>query len=125
MNLKVVDEPIIARAMLNTIYLGNRYFLLPERVKAAVVSHEVGHCMGNHTIWRVLCLFFAPFLLSWVCKKQEFLADRHAVRMGHGQALLLLLSVEFKGDFFSPSHELRRKKINLELSALSSISRQA
>ena len=100
------------------ILYGSGFKKLPNDVQAAITSHEEGHLHGHHTELRILCLLFMPFMLKWLCQKQEVMADRYAVSQGHAIGLLKLLKSEYGGDFFSPSHAHRRNMIALALPTL-------
>ena len=93
------------------VTLGKKIEELTDVERAAAIFHEVGHVEQHHTEWRVICLLFAPFLLKWLCRKQELDADRYAAQYGHAQGLLSLLANEWDGNFFQPSHALRRASL--------------
>ena len=117
MKLIRTDEPIIARAFsflwMHRVYVGRRFFELPPNEQVAALMHEEGHCVHRHTEQRVTCLLFLPFLLSWLCRRQEFEADRYSSQRGHSIALLQILKGDFAGNFFTPSHRERRERITL------------
>ena len=77
----------------------------------AVLSHEYGHLKGHHTEWRILTFLFLPFLFRMVCKEQEFLADKHAAKHGHGRMLINILISDFDGGNLQPSHLERRSRL--------------
>ena len=104
------------------IWLGAPFITLPPDQQVAVMEHELAHVRMHHTEQRIFCLLLAPFLFSWLCRRQEFQADKRATRLGHGLALLRLLSDEKEGSATHPSHEARRNRITLELSTLRTIS---
>jgi Zn-dependent protease with chaperone function len=64
------------------IFLGASFFYMTPNWQRAVKAHELGHIEGHHTEWRILTLLFCPFLFFWVCRKQEFLADEYAAKLG-------------------------------------------
>lgn len=106
-----VNENITARAgsffWLKQVELGHRFKWLPIRQKKAVVAHELGHVVGRHTEWRIVCalLFFPAFV--FVCWAQELLADWFAVRRGFSAELAELLADEYGGGLLQPSHATR------------------
>lgn len=103
---------MIARAFsfgpIKRIYLGAGFWRLDRCRRDAVLAHEMYHCHKHHTEWRFLCLLLAPFFLSKLCKRQEFLADAFSAQAGNTQGLLEILSSDYPGDWVSPSHEERR-----------------
>ena len=115
MKYVTVDRPFMARAFsffwLKRVYLGRRFFELPPNEQLAAIRHEEGHCDGHHTELRVLCLLLAPWLLGWLCRRQEFEADRYSSQRGHTESLLQILKDDKPGTYFSPSHRDRRERI--------------
>ena len=90
------------------VWLGTRFKELDEAQQAAVIAHEEGHCHLHHLEARWLCLLLTPMLYLWLCKQQEFAADRYAAERGHATALCSILASEYDGGWFQPSHAERR-----------------
>ncbi len=111
----LTDEPIYARALSlgrhKWIVVGAMFNSLADDERDAVLAHELAHCEGHHTEQRVLCLLLFPFAFLWLCRWQEFAADRYAVRQGCAKGLLSLLKHEYDGGWFQPSHAARRQSI--------------
>lgn len=108
------DEPIYGRSVsffwYKRIYVGTKFRDLPYRVKAAVIAHELGHCDGHHTEWRILALLF-PFVIPWLTRWQEYRADAYACKLGYGPELAWLLRENTGGGLFHPTNYLRRQKL--------------
>lgn len=109
------SEPIIARAIsfgwFKRVYIGSRFDTLPPNEQLAALTHEEGHCAGHHTEMRIACLLLAPWLLGWLCRRQEFEADRYSSQRGHTESLLQILKDDEPGNWLSPSHRDRRERI--------------
>lgn len=93
------------------ILLGQKFWKLPEDQREALLSHERGHIAGHHLEKRLMCLLLAPFLYTWLCRRQELAADRYAAERGHAKALLTFLAVDHDEGWVHPSHTTRRKAI--------------
>lgn len=95
------------------IVLGPKFLGLPDREKAAVLLHEVGHCKLHHLekrismVWLVL---FSPKRLLRLCMEQEHEADRFAARRGYGDDLARLFARTI-GNGPGPFHPDRESRI--------------
>lgn len=84
----------------------------PE-MQAALIKHEEGHCKHHDMEKRI---FIYPFLFpiyGWLCRQDEFAADRYAAKAGYKKQLMEFLKQDCEGGFFHPSHEERRKRLAL------------
>ena len=108
------SEPITARSFsclwYKRIYVGRKFHALPPRVKMAVLAHEFAHCERHHTEWRILALLF-PFLIKWLCHRQEYQADAYVAQCGFGPELHWFLRDERAETATHPQKYLRRQKL--------------
>jgi Zn-dependent protease with chaperone function len=110
------NEPITARSVswlwYKRIYVGTKFIGLPERVKMAVLAHELAHCEGHHTEWRLLALICPiPLLIQWLCHWQEYQADAYVAQCGFGPELSWYLRKDGPGSITHPQNYLRRQKL--------------
>ena len=109
------EEPFLARAKgvfwKQRIVLGSKIADLNMEQFEATIWHELGHLRGRHIEWRILFLFICPFLIPWLCKNQEILADSYAAKNGHAKGLIEILRSEYDGGLLQPSHKVRRKHL--------------
>lgn len=95
----------------SVIFAGPGYDRLTEGQKSAVVLHEMYHCMSHHTEWRIVAFLF-PFIIPWLCRRQEFAADRYAALCGHAQDLIEVLANPLRpGSVTHPSHAERIERL--------------
>lgn len=115
MKIKLVDSKYLAKSfsfgLIKRIFVSKRFFKLTDGQQTAVLLHEKAHCDGHHTEIRFFFLLFAPFMLRWVCKKQELAADRAVVRAGFAEHLLELLADDRDGGEYHPSNKVRRENL--------------
>lgn len=110
--MKVVrtSEPIIARSASflwwKRIYIGEKFDRLSTDEKYSVIAHELAHCEGHHTEIRMLFMFI-PFLFSWICRQQEYSADKYAKDRGYGASLARVISRNANNGPYYPSTESR------------------
>jgi len=111
----VTTKPLYAYAFsflwYKRITLGAKFEELKNEERKAAIFHECGHVSGHHTEWRILCALFCPWLLKDFCRKQELEADLYAAQYGYAKGLLSLLEKEWVGNFFQPSHAIRREQL--------------
>lgn len=109
------EEPFLARAKgvfwKQRIVLGSKIVDLNMEQFEATIWHELGHLRGRHIEWRILFLFVCPFLIPWLCKNQEILADSYAAKNGHAKGLIEILQSEYDGGLLQPSHKVRRQHL--------------
>lgn len=115
MRVIVTRRPIIARSLsflwVQRIYIGTRYAALPYFARRAAIAHETAHLAGHHTEWRLLTALFAPFLMRWLCHRQEYRADADAAATGHLHGMLYLLHKDRPASLTHPKNMDRRIKL--------------
>ena len=117
MRIVRTDLPIIACAISfgfwHRILIGRQFDSFPSDQRAAIIAHEEGHIAGAHTEQRILMLLFLPMFFTWLCRRQEFAADRYAADCGHVEGLSRLLASDGDGGILHPSHYARREALKL------------
>ena len=113
-----VDYAWVARSFaifgFKRVFIGSKFYNLPNDQQRAVIAHELGHIrLGHHAVRRwvaPLALICTPFRKA-LYRTQEFEADDFATECGHGKALCSFLSQnnEFEGEY--PKNVARIERI--------------
>ena len=90
------------------VYTGKPFVGLTDDQKRAVLAHETYHVMAHHTEMRIVALF-CPFVIPWLCKKQEFDADECAAWAGYRAELIEMLEKSVIND--GPYHPTNFERI--------------
>ena len=85
---------IAASTIFGNIHVNEQFTRLPERVRAALIYHELGHLQGAHHWKRLAAMWSALFNVEKfkeLCHNQEYEADHYAARCGYGHDLARFL----------------------------------
>ena len=114
MKFVITDGPFVARSASflwwKRVYFGRGYMTLQPRVQAAVMIHEMYHCIKHHTERRILALL-TPWVIPRLCRQQELDADAFAAKFGYGPDLYHFLKPCAVGGPFHPSNDVRRQAL--------------
>ncbi len=88
------------------IIVGDAFFRHSLREQAAILHHEVAHCLKFHLEIRYLLVpVFWSDLATRVAIRQELDADRFAADHGYGVDLLNVIRRSVSGDFYPSTRE--------------------
>jgi len=93
------------------ITVGKKFFDFNDDVQEAILAHEMGHVKGFHIEQKILCLILCPFALKWLFRRQEFIADEYAAKLGHASSLMKVLRSDLGGGLTHPSDMERRQRL--------------